>query len=247
MVEANNSIKFGDLNINYSINRTERNTVGIVVEPDGKVIVKAPFNLNEEKIKETVFKKRKWIEEKIKLVQDIKKPIPQKRELVSGEKIQLKNRLYRIKIQPSPSKRSKIFFYFKTLYIYIYEKLSTQKKEQEITRLLINWYRDRAKSIISQRLEKYTKYLDKKPQDISIRNIKLRWGSCTKEGILIFNWRIVMAPISAIDYVIVHELCHLKEPSHSNNFWNDVESLFPNYKKWKEWLRINGPSLDLRL
>jgi len=56
-----------------------------------------------------------------------------------------------------------------------------------------------------------------------------------------------MAPISAIDYIIVHELCHMKEPTHSSKFWDLIESLFPNYKKWKEWLRINGRLLDLRI
>ena len=89
--------------------------------------------------------------------------------------------------------------------------------------------------------------VDFQPQEIKVRDQKVRWGSCTTEGKLIFNWRIIMAPISAIDYVIVHELCHLKEASHSAKFWGMVESLQPTYKKWKEWLHINGRQLDLRL
>ena len=89
--------------------------------------------------------------------------------------------------------------------------------------------------------------IDYKPQEIKVRDQKIRWGSCTKDGKLIFNWRIIMAPISAIDYIIVHELCHMKDPTHSARFWEKVESLSPSYRKWKEWLRINGRLLDLRI
>jgi len=95
-------------------------------------------------------------------------------------------------------------------------------------------------------VERYSRYLKKEPKEIKIREIKLRWGSCTPEGILLFNWRIMMAPVSAIDYVIIHELCHLQDPDHSAAFWNAVESLQPTYRKWKKWLHINGRQLDLR-
>lgn len=94
----------------------------------------------------------------------------------------------------------------------------------------MKWYRERALSILSSRVVKYAKYFDNQPIGIGIRKDKLRWGSCTKEGKLLFNWRIVIAPISAIDYVVVHELCHLKEPNHSPTFWATVESLIPNYR-----------------
>ena len=159
----------------------------------------------------------------------------------------MKNRLIRLKIYNYPNKRSKITYAFKTLHFYVNENLSEVQREDEIKRVLIEWYKDKAFSIISKRIEKYLKVIDYEPQEIKIRDQKVRWGSCTKEGKLIFNWRIIMAPISAIDYIIVHELCHMKEPPHSSKFWDLVESLFPNYKKWKEWLRINGRLLDLRI
>ncbi|KKN84236.1 hypothetical protein LCGC14_0290500 [marine sediment metagenome] len=247
MVSEIQSVKFGEKEIIYSIDRTERKTIGIVVEPDGKVIVKAPFNLERDMIQDTVYKKRKWIVEKLKLTEEIKKPIPVKHELVSGEKILLKNRLIRLKIYNSPTKRSKITYAFKTLHIYVNENLSVIQKEEEIKRVLIEWYKEKAFSIISKRIEKYLNVIDYRPQEIKVRDQKIRWGSCTKDGRLIFNWRIIMAPISAIDYIIVHELCHMKEPPHSSKFWDLIESLFPNYKKWKEWLRINGRLLDLRI
>ena len=247
MVSEIQSIKYGDKEIYYSIDRTDRKTVGIVVDPDGKVIVKAPIDLEQQIIQETIYNKRKWIVEKLKLTEEIKKPIPLKHELVSGEKILLKNRLIRLKIHTYLNKRSKISFAFKTLHIYVNENLSEIQREDEIKRVLIDWYKEKALSIISKRIERYLSLIDYKPQEIKVRDQKIRWGSCTKEGKLIFNWRIIMAPISAIDYIIVHELCHMKEPTHSSKFWDLIESLFPNYKKWKEWLRINGRLLDLRI
>ncbi|MHA1232174.1 MAG: M48 family metallopeptidase, partial [Candidatus Helarchaeota archaeon] len=139
---------------------------------------------------------------------EIKRPIPLKQELVIGEKILLKNKLIRLKIILYPKKRSKISFAFNTLYIYTNENLPKLQSENEIKRLLIKWYRQKALSIIiSERIEKFLKIMDIKPKEIKIRDFKLRWGSCTKDGKLLFNWRIIMAPISAIDYVIVHELC----------------------------------------
>ena len=247
MVSEIQSIKFGEREIAYSIDRTTRKTIGIVIEPDGKVIIKAPINLDQQVILDAIQNKRKWIVEKLKLTEEIKKPVPVRHELVSGEKILLKNRLIRLKIHTYANKRSKLSYAFKILHIYIYEKLSQTEREEEIKRALITWYKDKALNIISDRIEIYLKFVDYKPQEIKVRDQKVRWGSCTKEGKLIFNWRVVMAPISAIDYIIVHELCHLKEASHSAKFWGMVESLFPNFKKWREWLRINGFNLDLRL
>jgi len=247
MVSEIQSIKFGEMEISYSIDRTDRKTVGIVVEPDGKVIIKAPIDLEQQVILDTIYNKRKWIAEKLKLAEEIKKPIPTKHELVSGEKILLKNRLIRLKIHTYPYKRSKLTYAFKTLHIYVNENLSQKEREEEIKRVLINWYKEKALNIISNRIEKYLELIDFKPQEIKVRVQKIRWGSCTKDRKLIFNWRIVMAPISAIDYVLIHELCHMIEPTHTAKFWELLKSFFPNYKKWKEWLRINGKSLDLRL
>lgn len=247
MVVKNASINFGSIEFTYLISRSARKTVGIIVDPDGKVNVRAPIDLDEEEIKEAVFKKRKWIAKKIQESQEIKKPIPLKRELISGEKIKLKNKNYRLKIHSFSKNRSKIVFVRGILHIYVNENLNSQEKQAEIKKTLIKWYKKKAKTIISQRVQKYLKYLDLKPKQIQLRDQKLRWGSCSKSGIISFKWQIVMAPISAIDYVVVHELCHLKEPLHSAKFWDTVESLFPNYKKWKKWLRINGRILDLRL
>ena len=80
---------------------------------------------------------------------------------------------------------------------------------------------------------------------VKVLDLGYRWGSCTKEGNLNFNWKIAMAPLSIIDYVVAHELIHLKEHSHSERFWKELSKVMPDYAKRKEWLKANGVYLDL--
>jgi len=246
MIENNETLSFGDIEFSYEIIRSNRKTISIIVEPDETIIVRAPKDLPDEKIREKIYKKRKWIAEKIQKSREIVKPVPKKRELVSGEKVKLKNKLIRLKIYPVQQKKTNLIFESNILHIFVNKDLSEDKRKEEIKKVLLKWYKEQALDIISKRVQKYAKYLDEKPKDIKVRDQQLRWGSCTKEGILLFNWRIVMAPVSAIDYIVIHELCHLKESSHTPKYWALVESLFPEYRKWKEWLRINGLTLDLQ-
>lgn len=240
-------VTFGDKKIPYSIVRVERETIGIIIEPSGEVIVRVPFGVDQNRIFEAVNKKRKWIVEKVNQTELVKKPVPKYREAVSGEKILYKNKLYRIKIHPQNKRRNRITFVGGIINIYIDEQLSEVEKTEKIRKQLVKWYKKKAEKFLIERVERYSKLIGKKPTSLQLRDTKLRWGSCTKNGKLILNWRIIMAPISAIDYVVIHELCHLKEPKHSTQFWQLIESIMPTYKKWKDWLFINGRLLELRM
>jgi len=239
-------VKFGRNAYSYIIERTHRKTVGIIVEPDGTIIVRAPHDMDEDIIIETVNRKRIWIVDKIKANEKVKPPIPKIQEPVSGEKLRFKNTLYRLQVHNSDENITRVVRAFHTLHVYVNNHLSDDEKVNEIKKAIIEWYKDKALKFLSRRVERYSRYLKEEPKTIKIREIRLRWGSCTHEGVLLFNWRIVMAPVSAIDYVVIHELCHLQDPDHSASFWDMVESLQPTYRKWKEWLHINGRQLDLR-
>ena len=80
---------------------------------------------------------------------------------------------------------------------------------------------------------------------VNIKPLKQRWGSCTSKGVLNFNWRIIIAPISIVDYVVAHELCHIIHHDHSNEFWKLMQKVMPDYLDRKEWLRVNGAMLDI--
>lgn len=106
-------------------------------------------------------------------------------------------------------------------------------------------YRDAAKEYIPKRVEYYHALTGGQYQKITIRDQKTRWGSCSSSGTLSFNYRLMLAPPRVLDYVVVHELCHLTHMNHSAAFWEMVASILPDYKEYRKWLRENGDSLHV--
>ncbi|MBI3739380.1 MAG: M48 family metallopeptidase, partial [Chloroflexi bacterium] len=119
---------------------------------------------------------------------------------------------------------------------------TAQKRgEQVFTR----WYKKRAFEIISERVDQYARQYGFEPKKVKITSARTRWGSCSPDRTLNFTWRLVMAPLEVIDYVVVHELVHLRVKNHSKRFWKAVESIFPEYKPQRKWLREHGEKLTL--
>ena len=104
-------------------------------------------------------------------------------------------------------------------------------------------YRQAAEEYIPARVAYYHQFTGGTYQRITIHAQKTRWGSCSGRGTLSFNWRLMLAPPRVLDYVVVHELCHLKHMDHSRNFWNAVAEVMPEYKEYKQWLKENGARL----
>lgn len=125
----------------------------------------------------------------------------------------------------------------------------TQRLTEEQCLALEKRYRIAAKTYIPQRVAYYTSHYDYLIQrdysSITIRDQKTRWGSCSSRGTLSFNWRLMLAPPTILDYVIVHELCHLTHMNHSKDFWNCVETILPDYKERRKWLKEHGHELTL--
>ncbi len=106
------------------------------------------------------------------------------------------------------------------------------------------WYREVAREILTDKVHFYRKYIGKSVGDIRIKEQKTRWGSCSSKGNLNFNWKIVMAPDEIMDYLVVHELCHLLHMNHSKEFWESVAKIMPDYKEGESWLKANGSQLQ---
>lgn len=119
-------------------------------------------------------------------------------------------------------------------------ELNADEKKAAIKKAILKWYLSEADQIIRQRTKRYFPILDVMPRKIEIKDQEKRWGSCSSKSVLRFNWRIIMAPISIIDYVVVHELCHLKVKNHSPAFWRLVSLAVPDYRKRRDWLRKNS-------
>ena len=106
-------------------------------------------------------------------------------------------------------------------------------------------YRQAAKEYFPKRADFYGQILGVRYNKIRIAEQKTRWGSCSQSGTLSFNWKLMLAPPKVLDYVVVHELCHLKEMNHSPRFWKLVEEIIPDYKEYRKWLKENGNTLQL--
>lgn len=117
--------------------------------------------------------------------------------------------------------------------------------EEQLRSLLKACLSRYALAYIRQRLEIYGPRIGETPGRVTVRDQKSRWGSCSSKRNLNFHWKLVLAPPEALDYVVVHELCHLREFSHSPKFWNLVESHFPEYAVWKKWLKDHGNELGV--
>lgn len=115
--------------------------------------------------------------------------------------------------------------------------------EQPLADLLTASFKDRARDIFQRRVQSLSELLGVKPKRISVRDQKTRWGACTGRGTITFNWRLVLAPPPVLDYVVVHELCHLRHPNHGPRFWEMVGTACPNYETHRIWLRENGSRL----
>lgn len=120
--------------------------------------------------------------------------------------------------------------------------IHTEEKSHQ-TLALEKRYRDAAKEYIPKRVEYYHQFTGGHFDKITIRDQKTRWGSCSASGTLSFNFRLMMAPPRVLDYVVVHELCHLTHMNHSKDFWNMVENILPDYKEHRKWLKENGHTL----
>src|SRR5699024_6559706 len=115
--------------------------------------------------------------------------------------------------------------------------------EAKLKEALIMWYRNYGIKKIHERAQYFKKIIATETHSIQLRPQNIRWGTCTQVGNIYLNWRIVMASMRVIDYIIVHELAHLRIPGHNEKFWQLIKSILPKYEESKEWLRVNGTTL----
>ena len=138
-------------------------------------------------------------------------------------------------------KKHLVQMYFKA------EEIKKQKKEPALTNVDIEKLCQKALSVIPDKVKYYAEIMGVTYGRITIRNQKTRWGSCSSKGNLNFNCLLMLMPDKVLDYVVVHELCHLKQMNHSKKFWMEVERYMPDYKNYKKWLNENGGALIERM
>lgn len=232
------SFTYDGINIEFEVTYSKRKTITILVEASGKVSVRAPHNLTQEMVVNRVKGKAKWIIKKLNEVKDIQ-PLPAEKEFISGELFMYLGSSYPLLLDIDEELTKPIVRLLGGRFI-----VQTPDCDKKIISDAMEcWHRSKAREQISERIEYYKPWINAKPNKVTIKKQKKRWGSCSSRGNLNFNWRIIMAPAEVIDYVVVHEMCHLVYLNHSRNFWELVASILPDYKDRKGWLRKNGAIL----
>ena len=233
-----------DNKIFYTLVKSRRKTIGIRIEKNGEVRVSAPIKLGRKHIEDVIREKAGWI---IKKVDEVKKKNSNivQREYVNGEKLLYLGKEYTLEVVERSSNRAEVRMQDDKIIVYITHGLLGEQRKQTIKKILEKWYRKRFSEIVNEKTEQYSVKLNVTPRKVFIKDQKTRWGSCSVKGNVNFNWRLVMAPVEIIDYVVIHELCHLKVMNHSKTFWALVESMLPSFKDNRRWLKNSGHRLVL--
>ncbi len=231
---------FGTKNIEFDVQYSKRKTLAIEVEPSGEVNVIAPRGISEDQIIEKVKTKATWIVQKQYEVRNINVN-KVNREAVSGESYLYLGRNYTLQLIVDKQIKDIDVKLFRGKFMVT----TYTKDEGKIKLALEKWYRDKSFQKVYERVKYYSHFFNKQPQNIKVKEQKKRWASCTSKDELLFNWRCVMAPAYIIDYIVVHEMCHMYHKDHSKEFWSMVGGIMPDYEVRRIWLRDNGVKLDL--
>ena len=208
--------------IEYNVEYGNRKRLSIHIDPIGLITIKVPKNTNEEIVIGAIEQKSRWILNKLS-------EISKAREIFKTKEYHAKGK----------------FFYLGKEYFLDQLIETSALGEEELKKSLKKFYSASCKKIVGERIKIYEKQLGVKPKTIEIVESKSHWGSCSSDKKITFNYRLAMAPIDVIDYVIIHELCHLIHMNHDRSFWRRVGSVISDYKEKQAFLVKYGRYMTL--
>ena len=242
-MKGRDTVRFGDTTIEYNIRRSvkRRKTVQITVDGGG-VQVAAPSTAEDSKLREIVRKRAPWIlDHSFEGLLAI-----QPKRFVSGETLPYLGRNIRMVIETKKQRIPEVRFDHWRFRVSVPTGLDDEIRRDRVRRAFVNWYRRRASDRLGAAVERWWPILGSgEISRVLIRDQRLRWGSCAPDGTLRFNWRTVMLPSRLIEYVVVHELAHLKLKNHSADFWGLVTRVLPDAQQRRRDLRTIGQALPL--
>jgi predicted metal-dependent hydrolase len=207
--------------------RSRRRTIALIITPDARLIVRAPLRAPVSMINDVIREKSGWIRKKIGEMRARPQAVIHTYE--EGEIFWFLGRPYPLQITDDAGAG-----------IQRTDRLRVPRTiRPDIRGAIQYWYVEEAAKEIHSRCMWFSMMTVYSPTSVRITDATQRWGSCNHRGGLNFSWRLIQAPLEIVDYVIVHELVHLRQPDHSPKFWAKVEALMPDYKRRREWLREN--------
>jgi predicted metal-dependent hydrolase len=235
---------FTNLPFTYRIRRSHRVASARIVVKPGLVEIVAPLQIPEHKLHKFVQAKQQWVTQAL-LKMAASSPqnsgfVPS--EYKSGAEMTFQGKGYPVTILPSKLKRVKIEF-IEGYKVHIPEAMNPDEHKHQIKEALIRWMKKQTKQQVEQLVESHAAKQQLFPRTITIKTQKSRWGSCGIYNDININWLLIMAPKEVLEYVVVHELCHIKVKNHSSQFWSLVGEHLPDYQNRRNWLKKQGRSL----
>jgi len=225
--------------IPYTLIRSKKRkrTLSLRIDDDGRVIVQVPYRTPEKDVTAFVRSRQAWIEKNLALYRQRSRECGKPRRFVSGDTFLYLYDTYPLEVCDRGKGRPLAL---------VHGSFQLDRGSHEKAReLFVKWYAGRAREIISERVDHYRRQLGLPPIEVRITGAQSRYGSCSADNRLSFSWRLIMAPYPVIDYVIIHEIAHIKHKNHSKRFWDFVESVMPDYRQRRHWLNENNHLLML--
>ena len=230
------AVQFGNTTINYQVQRSDRRkTISISVDAQG-VTLTAPEEADLSHLQKLVYGRGPWIIRKQNNLKEFDQAAPAERRFISGEEIRYLGRQYRLR---RVLHTQKVRLYGRFLEVPDLESVSL------LHSLIVEWFCNCAEERLPERVQLYSRRLGVSMPPIVVCDQQSRWGSCNSKGELRFNWRIMMAPMSLVDYVVAHELCHLEHLDHSSSFWKRLRQIMPDYSERRDRLAELANCLNL--
>ncbi|MCK4981931.1 MAG: M48 family metallopeptidase [Victivallaceae bacterium] len=222
--------------IEIKIEKTDRlKTLSIFIERDGSVRVLAPASSSDDIIENAVRAKQYQIFTKLAKWKELNQS-KVNRQFVNGQSFLYFGRNYRLSIVENQEVPLKLNQGYLTL---------DKRKLTKAQDVFKQFYKEKAEQKIKERLKQIEEKFQEKPTSIKVMELQNRWASWTPKHGLNFHWKCAMAPVPVIDYIITHEMVHLKYPNHSPEFWNELDKKMPNFKEHENWLKQNGVKMTI--
>ena len=221
--------------LQFAVSRSSRRkTLEIGVDRHGELTLSVPAECPQGKIERFARERKFWAYTKLAEKERLFKPRPSK-EFVDGEGFLYLGRSYRLKFSPEQIENFKLL----NGRLQMLPSLGSEARHS-----LVSWYSERLKYVVSERLQRIQSEVGNPASGFRVQDLGYRWGSCGKNSTLYFHWKVALLPVHIIDYVIAHELVHLKIPHHTPDFWKRLERAMPDYQQRKEWLAKHGVETD---
>ena len=231
--ETSHRITLGDEQVAYLLRRSRRRTIGLTIDQRGLRIA-APVRARLGDIEKLIHTHGSWVLDKLASWRD--KPLPTKLEVRDGTVLSLLGEAWTVTLSDIGRAR----WQFAGQHIYL-----KRNSAVDLGQLLEMALREKARTIFAERLRHYAPRLGVAEPPLRLSSARTRWGSCAHHGGISLNWRLIFMPLAIVDYVVCHELAHLKEMNHSPRFWSVVEQLCPNWRALRLELRQLGRQIPI--